>query len=324
LVTITTVRIALGGDSFYLHCLVYRNMVGLRVGFGAPVLLLLTVPRRRPTVFLRCMSYVVSYCFDDTFACVPCCFLVYGRYLPLAPSFNYLILPPPFPGFPVPFPCALWLYGRPIIQLFIFLWTPYQFQNISYYSIYCFLWIPYQLQIIILVIGLSCALSCFLFGVRLGSLLPVIVAGSYGGCVHWKPLFLVDLIIFYLLLRTYVYQMLRYSYLSSNYFVSKCDSFSFGNYSKKQYDFIWHNMLSINNVMNCTSEKGRELQRSGPKERSFTFHSWSWAGFKWNIERLYIIMTYFLPCCIKMCKCWILKYPSIITVYNCSLIFENI
>jgi hypothetical protein len=35
--TITTVRISLGGDSFYLHCLVYRNMVGLRARFGAPL-----------------------------------------------------------------------------------------------------------------------------------------------------------------------------------------------------------------------------------------------------------------------------------------------
>jgi hypothetical protein len=61
----TTVRISLGGDSFYLHCLVYRNIVGLRARFGAPltglnspvvIIMLLTVPRRRPTVFLRCMS----------------------------------------------------------------------------------------------------------------------------------------------------------------------------------------------------------------------------------------------------------------------------
>jgi hypothetical protein len=61
----TTVRISLDGDSFYLHCLVYRNMVGLRARFGAPltglnspavIIMLQTVPRRRPSVFLRCMS----------------------------------------------------------------------------------------------------------------------------------------------------------------------------------------------------------------------------------------------------------------------------
>jgi hypothetical protein len=31
-----------------------------------------------------------------------------------------------------------------------------------------------------------------LFGVRLGSLPLALVAGSYGGCVHWTPPFLVD------------------------------------------------------------------------------------------------------------------------------------
>jgi hypothetical protein len=54
----------------FLHCLVDRNMVGLRVWFCAQltglnspaVLMLLTVPRGHHSVFLRCMS-VVSYCF---------------------------------------------------------------------------------------------------------------------------------------------------------------------------------------------------------------------------------------------------------------------
>jgi hypothetical protein len=49
----TTVRISLGEDSFYLHCLVYKNMVGLRERFGAPltglnfpavIIMLLTAP----------------------------------------------------------------------------------------------------------------------------------------------------------------------------------------------------------------------------------------------------------------------------------------
>jgi hypothetical protein len=34
----------------------------------------------------------------------------------------------------------------------------------------------------------------FLFGVCLGSLPLVLVAGSHGGCVHWTPPFLVDLV----------------------------------------------------------------------------------------------------------------------------------
>jgi hypothetical protein len=63
-VTMTTVRISLGGDSFYSHCLVYWNMVGLIVRFGAlltglnspAVRVLLIAPRRRLSVFLRCMS----------------------------------------------------------------------------------------------------------------------------------------------------------------------------------------------------------------------------------------------------------------------------
>jgi hypothetical protein len=36
-VTMTTVRISLGGDSVYLHCFVYRNMVGLRERSGTPL-----------------------------------------------------------------------------------------------------------------------------------------------------------------------------------------------------------------------------------------------------------------------------------------------
>ena len=63
-VTMTTVKISLGGDSLYLYCLVNKNMVGLRVRFGAPltglnspaVFMLLTVRRRSLFVCLRCMS----------------------------------------------------------------------------------------------------------------------------------------------------------------------------------------------------------------------------------------------------------------------------
>jgi hypothetical protein len=39
-----------------------------------------------------------------------------------------------------------------------------------------------------------CALSCFCLGVLLGSLPLALVTGSGGGCVHWTPPFLVDLV----------------------------------------------------------------------------------------------------------------------------------
>jgi hypothetical protein len=46
-VAITIVSISLGGDSFYLHCLVYGSMVGLRARFGAPL-----TPSPLPLVFI--------------------------------------------------------------------------------------------------------------------------------------------------------------------------------------------------------------------------------------------------------------------------------
>jgi hypothetical protein len=126
-VTITTVRISLGGDSFYLHCLVYRNMVGLRARFGAPltglnspaVFMLLTIP----SVFLRCMSMLFHTVLVTFVSLVV--FSSTVSIFPFAPIFYLFYLSPPFPGSPVPFPCALWLYG-PIFQSFIcFLLVPY-------------------------------------------------------------------------------------------------------------------------------------------------------------------------------------------------------
>jgi hypothetical protein len=78
--------------------------------------------------------------------------------------------PPPFPR--LLFPSPLWAY-------------------------YYFLWIPNQLQIIYHLMIMSVLCLCpvlFLCGVRLGSLPLVPVAGSNGGCVHWTPPFLVDLV----------------------------------------------------------------------------------------------------------------------------------
>jgi hypothetical protein len=66
-VSTTTVSISLGGDSYYLHRLVYRNMVGLRVTFGAPLTGL-----NSPAVHMtfqggavcvpQMYGFVVSYC----------------------------------------------------------------------------------------------------------------------------------------------------------------------------------------------------------------------------------------------------------------------
>jgi hypothetical protein len=58
-------------------------------------------------------------------------------------------------------------------------------------------------------INLSVLCFCpvlFSFGVRLGSLPLVLVAGSYGGCVHWTLPFLVDLV--FHILRVKVKQVL--------------------------------------------------------------------------------------------------------------------
>jgi hypothetical protein len=91
-----------------------------------------------------------------------CCFIVVFSSTvssPLPLVFISLINPPPpSPGLLSPSP--LWVY----------------------YSIIYLLQVIYHLVITLSVLCL--ALSCFLFGVRLGFLPLVLVAGSYGGCVH--------------------------------------------------------------------------------------------------------------------------------------------
>jgi hypothetical protein len=179
----TTVRISLGGDSFYLHRLVYRNMVGLRARFGAPLtglnspavnIMLLTVPKRRPTVFLRCMSMLFHTVLVTLLLVSLVVFSSTVSIFPIASSFYFFdYTPPPSPDLLSPSP--LWAYS--------------------------FLWIPNQLQIIYhLMINLSVLCLCpylFLLGVRLGSLPLVLVAGSYGGCVHWTPFSLLILFIIF-------------------------------------------------------------------------------------------------------------------------------
>jgi hypothetical protein len=106
-VTMTTVRISLGGDSFYLHCLVFRNMVGLRVRFGAPltglntsaVFLLLTVLRRRHSVLLRCLS-MLFYTVSVTLLCL----LLFSRLRLVSSPLPLVFIYPPFPGLMTPSP----------------------------------------------------------------------------------------------------------------------------------------------------------------------------------------------------------------------------
>jgi hypothetical protein len=55
---VAIIKTSFGGDSFYLHRFVYRNMVRLRVRFGASlsglkspaVIMMLIVTRRRPSI----------------------------------------------------------------------------------------------------------------------------------------------------------------------------------------------------------------------------------------------------------------------------------
>jgi hypothetical protein len=118
-----TRKISLCGDSIYFHRLVFKTMMGLRVRFSAPVtglnsqavLMLLIVPRRRPSVFLKCMSLcwwrlIVSLVVFSSTVCI----------FPFTPSFISLILQPPHPfpesPPPVPFNFADLLFNH----LFIF------------------------------------------------------------------------------------------------------------------------------------------------------------------------------------------------------------
>jgi hypothetical protein len=96
-------------------------------------------------------------------------------------------------------PLTLWAYYSII---YFFPLSSLSVTNCFYYSIiYLFsvLWVPCQLQIIYHfgdwpVRDLSCALSCFCLVSAWAPCHWFLVAGSYGGCVHWTPPFLVDLV----------------------------------------------------------------------------------------------------------------------------------
>jgi hypothetical protein len=95
--------------------------------------------------------YVVSYCFGDTFVVSLVVSASTERFFPFVPILHFLIHPFPFPGFPVPFPCALWFCGPSIIYLF-------SFKSLSVYFL-LFNHISYKL-FIILVISLSMLCFC--------------------------------------------------------------------------------------------------------------------------------------------------------------------
>jgi hypothetical protein len=75
--------------------------VGLRVRFGAlltglnsPAVIINVADRSKaaPLCVPQMYVYFVSYCFGDTFACVPCCCFVYGKYFPLYQLFPIIQL----------------------------------------------------------------------------------------------------------------------------------------------------------------------------------------------------------------------------------------
>jgi hypothetical protein len=150
----------------------------------------------------QCFSDVCLCCFIlfcDTFTCVPCCFLVYGKYLPLCPLFLFLLFYHPSPDllYLSLCPFTLWAYYS-----IIYLFSLNSLLVTNYFLLFNHLFVFFEFLIIyklliILVINLSvlCVVLCpFLFGVRLGTLPLVIVAGSCRGCVHWTPSFLLDLV----------------------------------------------------------------------------------------------------------------------------------
>jgi hypothetical protein len=152
-------------DSFYLHCLVYRNMVALRVRFGSPLtglntpgeLMLLTVPRRCPSIFLRCMSLLFHTALVIYLSLSLFVFLSTVSISPFAPSFISLNLPRPLSRISYTLPLCPCFVGLLINHLFVF----FDFLVGYYYFFVC----------IILVISPSVlchALCPVLFGALLG------------------------------------------------------------------------------------------------------------------------------------------------------------
>jgi hypothetical protein len=110
-------------------------MVVLKVRFGAPltglnspaILALLTVPRRRPSVFLRFMS------------------MLFHTILATLLLVSHVV----FSSTVSIFPCALWLCGPICNHIFVFFEFLINYKLFPIFqTVICFLWIPYQLQII--------------------------------------------------------------------------------------------------------------------------------------------------------------------------------
>jgi hypothetical protein len=157
-------------------------------GLNSPsIFMLLTVPRRRPSVFLRCMSML----FHTVLVTLLCpllfsCIRLVSSPLPLV---LFFYPPPHFPGLmspsPVPFDDMGLLFNYLFDKCFLLV-------HCRLLIVYSYVWFKW------LACSCSSALcpALFLFGVLLGSLPLPLVAGSGGSCVHWTPPFLYLLILF--------------------------------------------------------------------------------------------------------------------------------
>jgi hypothetical protein len=131
----------------------------------------LTVTRQHPSVFLICMSMLSFYCF----ALVIFLYFTLGHMSPPPIAFTlcrHIVQP---------FACCLWIPSQlQIIQWFIrFIGIPYHLQK-------TYLFCTYPVH------ALSYVMSCFSFGVRLGHLPLVFLAGSafIERCISWLILFI--------------------------------------------------------------------------------------------------------------------------------------
>jgi hypothetical protein len=115
-------------------------MVGLRARFGAPltglnspvvIILLLTVPRRRPFVFLRCMSMLFHIVLVTLLLVSLVVFSSTVSIFPFTPSFYFFDLPSPRSPSPVPFDFVDLLLN----PLFVF------FEFLISYKLFIFYWL---------------------------------------------------------------------------------------------------------------------------------------------------------------------------------------
>jgi hypothetical protein len=148
--------------------------VGLRVRFCAQlaglnslaVLVLLTVPRRRPSVFLKCTSMLFHTVLMTLLLVSLVVFLFTVRIYPFASSLLSLIYrPPPSPGLLFTSPSTLWAYYS-----IIYLFSLNSLSVTNYFLLFNHLFVFFEFLIgyklfILLVIRLSllCLVTCPLF-----------------------------------------------------------------------------------------------------------------------------------------------------------------